>query len=202
MAKKKKKAELKEIAPGILQKNEKTYYIVCKESGKHCYCNADRLQKLADKFGGMDKIQDNYVSRDAKRLKKAGYKKKKLAEMDPDEVVQTSKEWHKDEKRRKEERRVIREERAAERAKIPIDQPGDSMAPTTITRRTSIKMDDGEMMGGGSCLRPKYFGDWNNCAMCNYLEHCKARCKVVKYNLTKEQAVEAKKVLKELAKNR
>ena len=86
MAKTKKKVELKEIAPGILQKNEKTYYIVCKISGKHCYCNAARLEALAKKFGGIDKIAGKYESRDAKRLLKAKTPVKSIQKMSEEEL--------------------------------------------------------------------------------------------------------------------
>lgn len=195
--KKKGKEELKEIAPGILKKNEKTYYIVCKVSGKHCYCNAERLETLSKKYGGVDKIQDNYVSRDAKRLLKTGTKEKKIKELGADNVVEESRLIHKEKKERRARRKKKREEKAELYRKIPMDEKGPALTKDEIISKTSASaLQEKNGIFGGMCLRPKYFNDHHNCGLCNYVEHCKADCKVVVYRagkkLQKKVAVKTK----------
>ena len=55
-----------EIAPGVRQKNEKTYYIQCSIKGTWHYCNKARLDKLTQKHGTVELIGTTYVSREGK----------------------------------------------------------------------------------------------------------------------------------------
>lgn len=58
--------ELVEIAPGVRQKNDKTYYIRCSIKGTYHYCNKARLDKLIAKYGSIDAIGSAYKSREGK----------------------------------------------------------------------------------------------------------------------------------------
>lgn len=64
------KSKLIQIVPGVWQKNEKTYYIVCSVLGTFHYCIKDRLDKLVAKQGSLEAVGANYISRDAKQSKK------------------------------------------------------------------------------------------------------------------------------------
>ena len=72
------KAECKEVAPGVLKKNAKTFYIQCTVAKTWHYCNAARLNKLKDKHGSLKAIGAKYVSRNAKKEAKAAEFEKHL----------------------------------------------------------------------------------------------------------------------------
>lgn len=163
---------MKEIADGVFQKNANTYYIKCAMSQKLCFCSAERLEKLAKKYGGMNKVSANYVSRDAKRLKKAGLKDHSLANMDPDEMVEEAKNLHalkKQEKLARKEKRVVEE---AVEEKKKVEQPHvDPFLPIYTPEELA------EMTRKKGCLRMIYRVQEKRCNECMYREGCQAECK-------------------------
>lgn len=65
------RSKLTEIAPGVFQKNEKTYYIECCLKGTLHYCNKERLDKLVKKVGTLAVLGSTYMSKVAKAELKA-----------------------------------------------------------------------------------------------------------------------------------
>lgn len=59
-----------ELVPGIMQKNENTYFIRCKAAGTWHYCNKVRLLKLIEKHGSAEMVGANYISRASKEESK------------------------------------------------------------------------------------------------------------------------------------
>lgn len=192
-----KDKELEEIAPGILKKNDKTFFIVCKVSGKQCYCNAERLEKLASKYGGMDKIQDNYVSRDAKRLIKAKIKPEKIAKMDVDEVIGESQMIHKDKKVRKERRKKKQEEQEAQ-VEARRWKPGDEkFLPSFSAETIALKTQNRNL-----CLADKFWAAKHNCIECKYVNECKSERKVCILTIPKNKKKTVRDVIREHCKER
>lgn len=60
-----------ELVPGVLKKNEKTFYIQCSVNKTWHYCNKDRLNRLIAKRGNIEEVGKTYVSRAAKAAQKA-----------------------------------------------------------------------------------------------------------------------------------
>jgi hypothetical protein len=84
-----------EVAPGVLKKNDKTYYIQCIKSRIWCYCNDARIVKLTERYGSLAGIGKSYISRDAKQAARVEVPKKvkskrgrpsKFTEVDPSTV--------------------------------------------------------------------------------------------------------------------
>lgn len=188
---------MKEYAKGILQKNEKTFFIVCKVSGKHCYCSLERLNILAKKYGGLDKIQDNYISRDAKRLLKTGTTEKAIGKLGAKAVVAESKLIHKDIKEKKEYRKITREERLAKRAKVPHDAFIETLTAAEIEERTSITDEFGDVVPGGRCINLKYRLDWCRCNRCKYVDHCRSDIRVLSYDINHDEISKIRDLLKQ-----
>lgn len=74
--------DFKEIAPGVLKKNDKTFYIQCINAGTWHYCNAARLEKLIKKHGSVEAVGANYISRNAKRTQKEEIVKKRMPKLE------------------------------------------------------------------------------------------------------------------------
>lgn len=149
-----KNKDLKEIAPGILKKNDSTFYIVCKISGKHCYCSGDRLEKLAEKYGGMNKVSANYESRDAKRLMKAKTPVKSIQGMSKEELKAEAQMIKHDKTKKREERKQKREVKE----RIRLQHSYGVVAPSDVHVFTLLD-------GNTKCLRPHLFA--NNSGFCN-----------------------------------
>jgi hypothetical protein len=163
---------LKEIADGIFKKNESTFYIKCAMSQKLCFCSAERLEKLAKKYGGMNKVSSNYVSRDAKRLKKAGLKDHSLKNMDPDELVEEARNLHTQKKlaklERKEKRKIIEEAEVKEKVReAHVDPFLPTYSPEELEAMTPSK----------GCLRMTYRMQEGRCNECMYKNGCMAEAK-------------------------
>jgi len=84
-----------EVAPGVLKKNDKTYYIQCIKSRIWCYCNDARIEKLIARYGSLKGIGQSYISRDAKQAARIEVPKKiktkrgrpsKFTEVDPSTI--------------------------------------------------------------------------------------------------------------------
>ena len=159
---------MKQIAPGIFQKNNTTFYIKCCKSNKLCFCSKERLDILAKKYGGVDKVSQNYVSRDAKRLLKAKTNPDALKRLTNDEVAEEARLIHKEKKEKKEKRKLAREERVQKLEKVPHEEV---MAEPLTAEQIA------EKSRKHTCLRLKYYLDWGCCNKCMYVEHCEGSLK-------------------------
>jgi len=177
--------KMKEVAPGIFEKNPTTYFIKCALSSKLCYCSKERLDKLAKKYGGLEKVSENYISRDAKKLKKVGTSTKALAKMDPKDLSDEAKMVREEKKKAREARRERRELENKVRSVRPHDEILPALTEDQIKDHTSR----------GGCLRTAYFSDWGYCNLCHYKEGCQAECKIMKLTLAPEDVDVARKVL-------
>jgi hypothetical protein len=166
------KEEMKEIATGVFQKNEKTFFIKCSLSQKLCYCSKDRLDILSKKYGGLERVSEHYVSRDAKRLKKAGITNKSLEKMDPDDVIEEARNLHKEKKKKKEERKQHRElvEQREELAAVIEPHVDPRLHPYNPEALEKITREKG-------CLRMKYRNQEGKCNECMYRNGCEAAIK-------------------------
>lgn len=186
-----KEQDMKEIAPGIFKANEKTFYIKCCMSQKLCFCSKERLDKLAIKFKGMDHVSENYISRDAKRLKKAGTANAALKKMDPKDLSEEAKMIHSDKKKKREERKAKREneERIEKSKMLHIDTFLPVYDEKTLGELTSLK----------GCLRSIYRSQWGCCNLCMYENGCHAEGKINKFLLSPKDVPIVRKVLNKLS---
>jgi len=174
-----KEEQLKEIAKGVLQKNENTYYIVCRVTGERCYCNKPRLDKLASKYGGIDKIYDNYVSRNGKAELKASapvVEKKKEEPLPPATILD-------------ENGKEVILDIGAEQKKFEIPSWMVGMS------KTKRDMTDQEYQDAGTCWRPDIFFDnqkknKNGKGSCDGCSFFATRCGVPDKNIAKPQTKE------------
>lgn len=156
------KEKMKEIAPGILKKNDSTFYIVCRISGKHCYCSGDRLEKLAKKYGGMDKVSANYESRDAKRLLKAKTPAKSIQGMTKEELREEANMIKHDKLKKREERKQKREIKE----RLRLQHCYGTVLPAD---RHVFEV----LEGNKKCLRPHLFaGNKGYCNSCGWYACC------------------------------
>ncbi len=66
----KKDIEKDEVVPGLVKAGN-AYLVRCSVSGNWSYCNQERLDKLAAKYGSVELVGEKYVGRVGKRSLKA-----------------------------------------------------------------------------------------------------------------------------------
>ncbi len=64
-----KEVEKVQVVDGVV-KTGNAYLVRCSETGAWTYCNQERLDKLAAKFGSIEKLGLNYVGRVGKKTRK------------------------------------------------------------------------------------------------------------------------------------
>ncbi len=178
------KKDLKEIAPGIFQKNAKTFYIECKVSGGLCYCSKDRLDILGKKFGGINQIAANYISRDAKRLLKSKVPGKSIAKMGVSDLKAEAKMIKVDKEAKREERRKKRaiKQMVKQAVRIPPLSPTDRHVFTEVYK------------GDEACIRPRLFiANRGYCNGCGWIGICKYADMKVKETLEEPERIDALK---------
>lgn len=173
-------AECKEIAPGIFQKNAKTFYIKCSVSGTICYCNDARLQKLVEKYGSIEAIGQKYVSREAKQLAKVVPAK---VTPQPKEVKET---------KTISDREALIAAHKAMQLEIETKQNADNKRTAEVRERV-IKLSAAtqykprsasspeELQALDVCWRPDYWAKNKFCDGCNYLAHNMCGCKTKEF---------------------
>lgn len=168
---------LKEIAPGVFQKNPKTFYIKCAISGELLYCCKERLEKLVAKYGSLEKLGANYKGRAAKQL----VVKSKVMPASATRKLD-KKELHEEAKAVREARAARREERRRRReAKAAVQVHG---VPAYVPKPPqSILLDTPELIASAtahSCMYPNRFLDGHRtCNGCRLHEHCACSVKHV-----------------------
>lgn len=150
--------KLTEVVPGVLKKNDNTFYIVCTVKGTHHYCSKDRLDKLAKKAGSLEAVGASYVSREAKRVVKQAADAKAKAEAPP-------------KVRRQRRNSITTSDEPARYTRLP--GPPDGMwksehVKATLARVTPILSNKGE-----KCLRPDLWKqNGTYCNGCEYFNFC------------------------------
>ena len=153
---------MKEIVPGIFQKNEVTFYIRCRIAGTLHYCCKERLDKLANKYGSIAHVGSQYESRDAKRLMKAKTPVKTIQKMDPKELKEEAQAIKHHKEKKKEERTEKRELKE----RIRVDMRHRRASPGTVHGYELFS-------GGKECLRPNLFiYNLGYCNGCGWFECC------------------------------
>ena len=161
---------LKEVVPGIFQKNANTFYIKCRIAGTLHYCCKDRLDNLVKKHGSLEKVGANYESRDAKRLVKASTPVKALQKMDPDEIKTQAQMVKEDRDKKREERKEKRE--IKERIRLAHKYCDVSAASRHVFETLN---------GNDNCLRPHLFKrNGGYCDGCGWVSICQYKDKMEK----------------------
>ena len=168
----------------IVKISDKGYYhIPCAATGKMCLCGEERLEKLVKRYGSLQKVCENYVSRDGKRLLKSGMSKEKVRKISPEDAIELA--------------RMIKEEKLAKRAerqerkqrKKKVREERKSIFPTFVFNRDEVHirpcdLNDEVTVKGLTekmCLFPDiYLKNDRACNGCRLIKHCIAPCKRVR----------------------
>ena len=172
--------ECEELAPGVLKKNSKTYYIQCVIAKTWHYCNAERLEKLIKRFGDAELVGANYVSREAKQQQKEKDVKRRLPTLERGKYESNKAFMARRALARQEAEQTVREQTSEKRTytylpKPPFDTSNININGGEIKARTQhafdlmSKTDEGTFV----CIHPStieknsgYCNDcpwWNSC---------------------------------------
>ena len=157
-----------ELAPGVYQKNIKTYYIICSQSGVICYCNDVRLEKLKLKYGSLIAIGQKYISREAKQTAKSieiPIKKPQLKEVEEDFTSIKKQLTPEQEKHKK--------ELAEKKTAGIIERVRQLSTPRSVLREQTVE----EMRRIDVCWRPDYFLKNRYCDGCIHIKQDSCGCK-------------------------
>jgi len=176
--------DLKEIAPGVMKKNSKTYYIQCVIAKTWHYCNAERLQKLIAKFGDAELVGANYVSREAKQTQKEKDVKKRLPTIEQGKYESKKSFMARKASARMEAEQIVRETTSEKRTytylpKPPFDTSNININGNIARARTLHAFDLVSKTDTGTfvCVHPSTILDRGYCNGCPWWNVCKVELK-------------------------
>ncbi len=168
---------MEEIAPGVFKKTDKTFYLKCVATGKLLFCADWRLKKLVEKYGSLEEVGKNAISRGAKR------EQKKIIKTNPDALPPAQREALK--AKQLDLRKKQRESYEAGRQKR-IEEAAANAIIYIPKERKSFRLEEADpdiikKYTATSCHYPSVFLDnarW--CNNCPLVQHCACSTKRVK----------------------